>query len=276
MCYPALYWGAALLAAGTVAQQRSQSMRADAQARAAEKTRLAEASRQDGLREERFKNLGVAQTNADMANQQALLDAAASKREGAYAPATDLPGDGGYQSPAASSAPRVVQAEHEAQRDAADQEVGDIGTARARLNAFGDLNLGNRTVNSNAANQIDMLGGFARQSAALLPGEVQAAINSKAGVGSTLGTIGNIATIVGGAMMGGAGAAGAGGAAASTAGTTAAGTGFGLGQGLVSGGIGSATYAGAGAAGGGMFSGLGAAGSGLFSGLSAMGNRRQY
>lgn len=202
-----------LMVAGTALQVNAQSRRQAAMKNAAEEAQNAELLRQQGLSKEREEALDPAMQNATRASQDAALADAAAKREAAYANSTTLPGDAGtegYQAPSAAAAygqPKIIQEEADKQRGKANAEVRSIGDARARLQSYGDVGLGNSILNQKAAGDINMLGGFSRMSSALLPGEVQAAMASKAGTGRNQELLGTALQ-----MYGGAGAPGTGGA----------------------------------------------------------------
>ena len=83
-----------------------------------------------------------------------------------------------------------------------------IGDARARLQSYGDVGLGNSMINQRAGDQINMLGGFSRMSASLLPSEIQAAMASKAGTGRNQELLGTALQLYGGSGMAGGGAGG--------------------------------------------------------------------
>lgn len=204
-----------LMVAGTALQVNAQSRRQAAMKNAAEDAQNAEILRQQGLSKEREEQLNPAMNNATRASQDAALADAAAKREAAYADSTTLsgdPGTAGYQAPSAGASygqPRIIQEEADKQRGKANADVRNIGDARARLQSYGDVGLGNQILNQNAAGNINMLGGFSRMSSALLPGEVQAAMASKAGTGRNQELLGSALQ-----MYGGAGAPGLGGASA--------------------------------------------------------------
>lgn len=216
-----------LMVAGTAMQVNAQRQRQKAMENAAEDAQNAEALRQGSLTKEREQALGPALENATRANQDAALEEAAAKRKAAYEGDTSMPGSEGtadYQAPSAAAAegqPTVVRQEADKQKAKADAEVRSIGDARARLASYGDVGLGNQILNRDSGNQINMLGGFARSSAALLPGEVQAAMNSKAGKGRTQEMLGSALS-----MYGSFGAPGAGGAATAAAGGAGGATGM--------------------------------------------------
>lgn len=176
-----------LMVAGTALQVNAQHRRQAAMKNAAEEAQNAEILRQQGLSKERENELNPALENSTRASQDAALADAAAKRQAAYADATTLPGDVGtpdYQAPsdaASAGQPKIIQEEADKQRNRANADVRTIGDARARLQSYGDVGLGNQILNQNAAGKINMLGGFSRMSSALLPGEVQAAMADKAG-----------------------------------------------------------------------------------------------
>lgn len=204
-----------LMVAGTALQVNAQNRRQAAMKNAAEDAQNAEILRQQGLSKEREEQLNPAMNNATRASQDAALADAAAKREAAYADSTTLsgdPGTAGYQAPSAGASygqPRIIQEEADKQRGKANADVRNIGDARARLQSYGDVGLGNQILNQNTAGNINMLGGFSRMSSALLPGEVQAAMASKAGTGRNQELLGSALQ-----MYGGAGAPGLGGASA--------------------------------------------------------------
>lgn len=206
MCNPVAI---GLVVAGTALQANAQSRRQNAMQDAAEDARNLELSRQQKLGDEREQALMASQQGMNVEAQNSALEAAAAKREAAYAPAAVAPSDSSsnYNNPASSGTPKIVMEDMEKKRGAASDEAAAVGNARARLGAYSDVNLGNRIANSNSANTIGMLGGFARQSAALLPGEVQAAMQSQAGKGRNQELLGTAL-----AMYGSAGAPGTGGA----------------------------------------------------------------
>jgi hypothetical protein len=226
MCNPVAI---GLMVAGTALSVNAQNKRQTAMKNAAEDAQQAELMRQQSLSKERQDSLQPTFDNATRQSQDAALAAAAEKRNSAYENATTLPGDQGtdsYQAPSAAAAegqPKVVQEEAAKQRSKADSEVRSIGDARARLMSYGDVGLGNQILNQNATNNINMLGGFSRMSSALLPGEVQAAMNSKAGKYRGQELLGTALSMYGGAgapgMFGGAAAAAGAGAGAGATGT---------------------------------------------------------
>jgi hypothetical protein len=211
MCNPAAI---GLVVAGTALQVNAQSRRQAAMKNAAEDAQNAELFRQQGLTKEREQSLDPAMANATRASQDAALADAAAKREAAYGGDTTLPGDegtAGYQAPSAAAAygqPKIIQEENDKQRGKADADVRSIGNARARLQSYGDVGLGNSILNQNAAGDINMLGGFSRMSSALLPGEVQAAMASKAGTARNQELLGTALQLYGGAGAPGTGGAG--------------------------------------------------------------------
>lgn len=217
MCNPVAI---GLMVAGTALSVNAQNQRQAAMKNAAQDAQDAEMLRQQSLSKERQDALQPTFDNATRASQDAALAAAAEKRNAAYDQATTLPGDAGtdsYQAPSAAAAdgqPKVVQEEANKQRAKADADVRSIGDARSRLQSYGDVGLGNQILNQNATNNINMLGGFSRMSSALLPGEVQAAMNKHAGDKRGQELLGTALTMYGGAgapaMFGGAAAAGAG------------------------------------------------------------------
>jgi hypothetical protein len=205
MCNP---YAIAMVVAGTALQMNAQSRRQAAMKDAAADARAMEAGRQDTLRNERESTLLDAQQGMDVDAQNQSLEAAAAKREATYAPAAVEPATD-YNASTDNGAPKIVMEDAAAKRGTAREEAGAIGNARARLGSYSDVNLGNRISNSNFANQLGMLGGFARGSAALLPGEVASAMASKEGTGRNQELIGTALQ-----MYGSAGAPGVGGAAA--------------------------------------------------------------
>lgn len=224
MCNPVAI---GLMVAGTALQMNAQRQRQKNMQNAAEDAQQAEYMRQESLRKERESQLVDVNENATRESQDAQLDEATAKRNAAYADSTTLPGDAGtddYQ-PASAAAtygqPKIIQEETDRQRSKADAEVRSVGDARARLASYGDVGLGNQILGQNTANNLNMLGSFAKGSAALLPGEVQAAMNKHAGDRRGQELLGTALS-----MYGGFGAPGAGGAAAGAAGgagSTAAG-----------------------------------------------------
>ena len=199
-----------LMVAGTALQVNAQHRRQSAMEDAAEDARAAESLRQDKLREERESTLVESQQGMGLDAQNAALAEAQAKREAAYSDAS-VPDSstGGNTSGVAtdSGVPKIVSEDASNKREAANADVRSIGDARARLGSYGDVSLGNRIANSNSANTIGMLGGFAKQSANLLPGEVQAAMASKAGKGRNQELLGTALQ-----LYGSAGAPGTGGA----------------------------------------------------------------
>jgi hypothetical protein len=216
------------MVAGTALQVNAQKRRQTAMENAAEDAQNAEVLRQQSLSKEREEALNPALNNATRASQEAALAEAAAKREAAYEGDTTLPGDEGtadYQAPAESTMgqPKVVQEETAKQRAKADADVRSIGNARARLQSYGDVGLGNQILNQDASSKINMLGGFSRMSSSLLPGEVQAAMASKAGKGRNQELLGTALQMYGSFGAPGMGAAAAGAAGAGATGATAAG-----------------------------------------------------
>ena len=222
MCNPI---AVAMVVAGTALQANAQSRRAAAMKDAAADARALEAGRQGKLRDEREQTLVASQQGMGVDAQNSALADAAAKRDAAYdeAKPDSSAVSASYGTSVDSGTPKIVMEDAANKKAAAKEEVDAVGNARARLGSFGDVGLGNRITNSNAANQIGMLGGFARQSAGLLPGEVQAAMESKAGKGRNQELLGTALQMYGGAgapgMFGGAAAAGAGSATAAGAGS---------------------------------------------------------
>jgi hypothetical protein len=220
-----------LMVAGTALQVNAQHRRANAMQGAAKEARMLEDTRQAGLSKEREAALLASQANLGVEAQTQLQKDAAAKREAAYdaAPNLSAAATGTDYTPAENAGqPRIIQEDVAKKRAEANEGVRQVGNARARLGAYGDVGLGNRLVNANAGQQIGMLGGFARQSAALLPGEVQSAMRSKEGVGANQEMLGTALQLYGSAgaptMFGGTAAATAAGAGANAA-TNAAVTG---------------------------------------------------
>ncbi|MBD9674946.1 hypothetical protein IB275_30495 [Pseudomonas sp. PDM21] len=177
MCNPVAI---GLVVAGTALQVNAQRQRAKNMQNAAEDARLAEVMRQQRLSNQREAELSAAESNADLVTQQQKLDEAAAKREAGYAGDTTMPNEvdkATDYSPTttASDAPKVVSSDAEARRSESNALVDQLGNARARMQAFGDLNLGNSILNRRVGDQIGMLANFSRASSQLLPGEVQAA-----------------------------------------------------------------------------------------------------
>lgn len=204
-----------LMVAGTAMQVNAQNRRQAAMKNASEDAAQAESLRQQGLSKEREQQLNPAMTNATRESQDAAEAAAAAKRNAAYAESTTLPGDPGtdeYQAPSASTdgQPKVVQEEAAKQRGLANADVRSIGEARSRLQSYGDVGLGNQILQQNAGQKINMLGGFSRMSAALLPGEIQNAMAKHAGDFKTQELLGTALQMYGGAGAPGTAAAGAG------------------------------------------------------------------
>lgn len=219
-----------LMVAGTALQANAQRKRQANMEDAAENARALEAARQDKMREERESVLVDSQQGMGREAQDAALAEAQAKREAAYASenAPDSATPGAYTGVATDSGtPKIVMDEVEKKRAEANADVRSVGDARARLGAYGDVNLGNRIANSNTGNTLGMLGGFARGSANLLSGEVQSAMNKHAGDRRGQELLGTALSMYGAAgapaMFGGA-AAGAG------AGAGAYGTGLTAGQ----------------------------------------------
>ena len=204
---------------GTALAANAQSKRQAAMKNAAEEAQNAEILRQGSLSKEREQELDPAMQNATRATQDAALADAAAKRQAAYSDATTLPGDQGtpdYQAPSAASAdgqPKIIQEEADKQRAKVNAEVASVGDARARLQSYGDVGLGNQILNQNAGNKINMLGGFSRMSSALLPGEVQAAMQKHAGDKRNQELLGSALAMYGSAGAPGLAGAGAGAAA---------------------------------------------------------------
>jgi hypothetical protein len=212
MCNPVAI---GLVVAGTALQMNAQSRRQAAMKDAAADARALESGRQDKLRTERETTLYDSQQGQSMDAQSESLEAAAAKREATYAPAAaEQPTS--YNAATDDGAPKIVQEDAASKGAKAQGEASAIGNARARLGSYSDVNLGNRIANSNFANQMGMLGGFARGSAALLPAEVADAMARKEGTGRNQELIGTALSMYGsagapglsGAAAGGAGAAG--------------------------------------------------------------------
>lgn len=221
-----------LMVAGTALQVNAQRKRQANMEDAAEDARALEASRQEKMREERESVLVDSQQGMGREAQDAALAEAQAKREAAYAPEAvpNSSASGSYSGVATDSGtPKIVMEDVEKKRAQANTDVASVGDARARLGAYGDVTLGNRINNSNTGNTLGMLGGFARGSASLLPGEVQAAMAKHAGDRrgqEMLGTALSMYGAYGAApMFGGSAAAGAGAGAGASAGSTAAGYG---------------------------------------------------
>jgi hypothetical protein len=224
MCNPVAI---GLMVAGTALQVNAQHQRNTAMQNAAGDARALESSRQDKLRNEREDVLLGSQKNLGVDAQTQLLTDAAAKREAAYAAAPDSAAPATYNTATDSGTPKIVMEDANAKRSKANAEVQQVGNARARLGSYGDVGVGNRLVSSDAANNLGILGGFARQSAALLPGEVQSAMTRKAGTGQNQEMLGTALQLYGAAgapaLFGGAAAAGAGATEAATAGAATAG-----------------------------------------------------
>jgi hypothetical protein len=202
-----------LMVAGTALQVNAQRKRQANMEDAAEDARALEASRQDKMREERESVLVDSQQGMGLDAQNAALAEAQAKREAAYAPENvpNSSASGSYSGVATDSGtPKIVMEDVEKKRAQANTDVASVGDARARLGAYGDVTLGNRINNSNTGNTLGMLGGFARGSANLLPGEVQAAMAKHAGDRKGQELLGTALSMYGGFGAPGAGAAGAG------------------------------------------------------------------
>lgn len=212
MCNPVAI---GLVVAGTALQVNAQSRRQAAMKDAAADARQLEDTRQSGLRSERESQLLQSQQGMGVDAQTSALEDAAARREAAYSPAAEAAASAptSYNAATDNGAPKIVNEDAASKREAGQEEARGVGNARARLGSYSDVNLGNRINNSNSANQLGMLGGFARQSAALLPGEVQAAMASKEGTGRNQEMLGTALSMYGSAGAPGVGAAGAGGAA---------------------------------------------------------------
>jgi len=231
MCNP---YAIAAMVAGTAIQANAQSKRQAAMENASEDAQNAEMMRQQGLSKERQAALDPAMGNATRATQDAALADAAAKRQAAYSESTTLPGDPGtadYQAPSggAQGQPKVVQEEASKQRDKANADVRSMGEARARLQSYGDVGLGNQILNQNTGGQLNMLGGFSRMSSALLPGEIQNAMAKHAGDNKTQELLGTALQMygAGGAPGLASGAAGAGAYGAAMGGSANAGASIG-------------------------------------------------
>lgn len=244
MCNPVAI---GLVVAGTALSVNAQNRRQAAMEDAAAKARLLESTRQKGYEDQREAALTKNQDNMTLDSQEGQLADAAAAREAAYNKATTLPEATYGQSGTASNSdqPTVVQSTAEKARAKADADVQKTGAARAKLRSFDDLNLNNAVANTNAGNQIGMWADFARQSAGLLPGEVQSAMASKSGKYRTQELLGTAMSMYGGAgapaLFGGAAAAGtaAAGAGAASAGAAGAGAGTGAAGGAAGAGAGS-------------------------------------
>lgn len=212
-----------LMVAGTAMQVHAQRKRQANMEDAAEDARALEASRQDKMREERESVLVDSQQGMGREAQDTALAEAQAKRAAAYEPENvpDSSTGGSYAGVSTDSGiPKIVMEDAANKRAAANADVRSVGDARARLGAYGDVTLGNKISNSNTGNTLGMLGGFARGSANLLPGEVQAAMAKHAGDRKGQELLGTALT-----MYGGFGAPGVGGATA--AGGAGAAGGFG-------------------------------------------------
>lgn len=216
MCNPVAI---ALVVAGTALQVNAQSRRQAAMKDAAADARQLEDTRQSGLRSERESQLLQSQQGMGVDAQTAALEDAAAKREASYSPTAEAAAGApaAYNAATDNGAPKIVNEDAASKREAGQEEARGIGNARARLGAYSDVNLGNRMNNSDFANQLGMLGGFARQSASLLPGEVQSAMASKEGTGRNQEMLGTALSMYGSfgapgvgtaTAAGGAGAAG--------------------------------------------------------------------
>lgn len=181
MCNPVAI---GLMVAGTALQVNAQRKRQANMENAAEDAQAAEAARQSKMREERESVLVDSQAGMGREAQDAALAEAQAKREAAYAPENvpDSSATGSYSGVATDSdVPKIIKEDADKKRAASAADVRSVGDARARLGAYGDVTLGNKIANSNTGNTLGMLGGFARGSANLLPGEVQAAMAKHAG-----------------------------------------------------------------------------------------------
>lgn len=194
-----------LVVAGTALTINAQHQRQKAMANAADDAQNAEILRQNAMKKDSAAALDPAMQNATRATQDAALADAAAKREAAYGDATTLPGDQGtasYQAPSEAASygqPKIIQETADKVRAKNNAEVASVGDARARLASYGDVGLGNQMINQNAGNTINMLSNFSRQSSALLPGEIQAAMASKAGTARTQEMLGTALSMYGGA-----------------------------------------------------------------------------
>lgn len=127
---------AATTAAGSYMQYESQNSKADAQREAAQ----AEAMRQSQIdrgKNERWQN-SLVDFNRD--SQEGNLEDATAEREQLMKDVVARPedGDGSFSAATASSAPRVVKDYADERQSEADDFVGLLGNARARLGAWGE------------------------------------------------------------------------------------------------------------------------------------------
>lgn len=255
--------GLALLAAGTAASTYAGNMRADAMDDAQSDTLAAEMLRQEQYdREKQSKLADIIGTTAGRENVDAAMEEAAARHAAAMLENDSTPSSAeeGYASKTGTSQPRVVQNALERRRAENKDTLAAEADAMARMGSLGNAlaAFSQQRVPHLAA--IDASNSFARESASIMPYELQEALRKASKKGQTLSTVGAIASMVGGAMMGGAGA----GAGAASAGTTGAATGAVAGS--TPGTIAGVTGATAGASSSGLGMGLGSLLSGMYYG----------
>jgi len=192
----------ALTAAGATAQAAAQSQSRKAMEGAQQAERIRQKAFQDQSQAAFDESLGHAQAS----NQTADQSKAEGERKASYDKATadarapveatgqNLAGD--------TSTNKVVNTEQAAQAAKAQGFAGQQGAAKAALQGFGDVQLGNALYNARQMQNQGTIGGFMQGSANVLPYEVQAASHA----GDGLKTLGDVLSL-GGAVTGlGAGA----------------------------------------------------------------------
>lgn len=210
----------ALTAAGTAASAAGQK-RAQ---KAMDGAREAERIRQKGFEDQSTAVLEGSMTNADKANQDQYEAGALAKRKSdAEAATADVraPIEASGQNLAGDQSANVlIDTERAAQGAKALNFANQQGGAKAKILSFSDLNFNNAINNARALQDQGLIANAARGSAALLPGDLQAASRK----GQSLRTLGTLLQAAGTVAGIGAGAGWWGTSAPAAAGTGTLGT----------------------------------------------------
>lgn len=190
----------ALAAAGTGTSMAASASEKDAMNKKTE----AEVLRQQGYQKKSTGEFqqSLAKSGAETAQKQ--IDTGAAQRLAEMQKIQSVPVGGA--SPLDLSAPNTVQAGQAA------AQLGQQAQAKAKLGGYSDFDLQQWIKNLRAQQQIGMYGQFAKQSAQVLPYELQAAATSaetERGIGTGLSALGSLVGVGGaaGALGGGASAA---------------------------------------------------------------------
>lgn len=191
---------AATTAAGSYMQYDSQQSKADAQRKAAN----AEALRQGQIDQDKNARWQNSLVDFERDTQQGNIDDATAEREQLMREVVARPedGDGSFESATAGNAPRVVQDYADDRQAEADDFVGLLGNARARLGAWGESRFAPAESLSELGFDMQELNTQAGRSGAIGAQEAQ---NAYQDAGNGMALAGNVVSGLGQAGMGMAG-----------------------------------------------------------------------